>query len=136
MTEHSQMAVPKWSSEIIFDFAIYMLLVFATIVAILNLYFQVAVIVSLIWLAFMTWGVWSLCKDNGGYRERILDILAFLSIKHFVEIMPNNVGSVEIRYGFQLFGHRFFRIKVPLDMIERVNWSPGNAHVLERCNLA
>ena len=51
--------------------------------------------------------------------------------------MPQSDGSIEIRYGFRLFGRRYFFLKVPLDKIESVMWRPGQGGswtVLIRCD--
>jgi hypothetical protein len=128
--ERSEMAIPRWSLENLFYLVLFTILVLASIVAVLNLVFrwdEVGMIASCLWLAILGFGIWLRCKQQGGLREVLLDCLDLFARRQFVESVPRGDGSVEIRFGFQLFGFRTLRFNVPLDKIETVEWSPGQA---------
>ncbi|MHB0960100.1 MAG: hypothetical protein ACYC0X_19805 [Pirellulaceae bacterium] len=123
--ERAEMAIPTSYSEFIFSVALGTIAVLATLMAVLNLFFQVAIIVSCIWLAFIIWSIWTASKDDGGFRRWLINILGVFARKQFVESINHNAGSVEIHLGYQLFGCRLFYFQVPLDQIETVEWGPG-----------
>ncbi|MEN6367827.1 MAG: hypothetical protein ABFC88_13545 [Thermoguttaceae bacterium] len=116
-----QMAILRDRGEIVFGTVVSLIVTLGTIVAIFNLFLHVAVVVSCIWLALMTLIFWNTCRQEGGYRKVIVNILGFFARKHFVDIVPSN----EVRFGFQLFSHRFLYQNVPLGKIDSVGWSPG-----------
>lgn len=119
------LAIPKLSGEFILSAVLYTIAVLATIVAVLNLFFQVAIIVSCIWLAFMAWSTWVAYKRQGGSRKCLINFLGFFARKQFAESIRQETSSAEIRFGYQLFGRRLFYFNVPLHKIETVEWSPG-----------
>lgn len=120
------LAIPKWSGDFIVSAALYTITVLATAVAVLNLwYFRAAIAVSCIWLAFMVWQVRAACKEQGGFRKCLIHVLGFFARKHSVESVRQETGSVEIRFGFQLFGRRLAYLNLPLQKIETVEWNPG-----------
>lgn len=86
-------------------------------------------IAACIWLAIMVAYVYFLYKEGAFRNLRINFLLGFFARKQFVESVPLDTGFVEIRYGFKLFGHRFFYFKVPLDKIESVAWGMGQDHM-------
>lgn len=120
MAEQVEMAVPKWSTDIVISIFISTILVLATLIALVNLALRAEFIASCIWLAIMAWGLWSVRKTV------VVDVLGVLG-KHFVQAAPHDDGSVEIRLGFRLVGHTFITFKVPLEKIESVEWQPGQA---------
>jgi hypothetical protein len=115
------MAIPRDRGEIVFGTVVSLIVTLGTIAALFNLFFLGAVVLSCIWIMLMTWIFWSACRQEGGYRKVIVNILGFFARKHFVKIMP----STEVRFGFQLFSHRFLYQNVPLRKIDSVEWSPG-----------
>ena len=125
--QRSEMAIPTWSGEVIVGIVVCVILVFASLVAVLNLLFQVAITVSCVWLAIMAWYVWSNCKGQGDFRKCYITILGLFARKQFVESICQGMGSVTIQFGYQLFGRRVFYFTVPLDKIETVEWRPGQA---------
>ena len=76
--ERLEMAIPKWSSDFIASVAIRTIGVMATVVAALELLFQVAIIVPCIWLAFMAWIIWGTCKYEGGVRRCLINFFGIL----------------------------------------------------------
>ena len=93
-------------------------------------------IAACIWLAIIVayiygvykYDIYGLHKQKGAFRQFCIDFLGHFARKQFVESVHQDTGSAEIRYGFQLFGHRFFYFKVPLDKIESVSWGMGQDH--------
>jgi hypothetical protein len=125
MTGQSEMALPKSFGQFIFYIIFRIPFVLGTVVAVFNIVFQVQFILPCIWLALMTWGIWDAYKENGGFRILLIDFLGFFSFKQFVECMVQYMDFVDVRFGYQLFGHRLYYLTVPLDKIQEVNWSPG-----------
>lgn len=126
--ERLEIAIPKWSIDLISATIVFAIVVLATAVALLELFFRVAIIMPCIWLAIMAMLAWSSCQ--GGVRKCFINLLGLFAHKHFLETVPKDRGSVEIRYGYQLLGHRLCYFKLPLHKIESVQWSPGQNPVL------
>jgi len=124
--ERSEMAIPHWSGEVIFGIAICVILVVASLVAMLNLFLHIAVTASCVWLAIMAVWIWSNCKGRG-YRQCFHALVGLFARRHLVESEHRETGVIEIRFGYCCFGRRFFDFKVPLHKIETVEWSPGQA---------
>ncbi len=125
--ERLEMAIPMWSSDFIAFITIDTIAVIATAVAVLELLFQVAIITPCIWLAFIAWRIWCNCKFEGGLRRWLVTFLGVIAHKQLVEAIPQATGSVEIRFGYRLLGRPLLYFKVPLDRIETVKWSHGQA---------
>lgn len=81
-----------------------------------------ALIPSLIWLALIASYVWS----TGGLRSFLLGQLGLFG-QHFFEWGPPDGEPRDVRFGFQLLGHRFLEKRIPLDKIESVEWCTGQA---------
>lgn len=127
VAERSEIAIPKWSGEVIAAIVFFVIAVIASLVAILNLVFRVDFVFSCIWLAFVALGVRGTCKGQGGVRKCLINFLGYLACKQFVESIRHDTGAVEIGFGYQLIGCRLLYLKVPLDKIEYVDWRPGQA---------
>jgi hypothetical protein len=124
-TERSEMAIPWWSGEIVFCAVVYTILGAGTLAALLNLCFRLHMVLACVWLAIMALLIWGTCKNQGGFRMCLVNFFGFFSHRQFVESVPRETGSVEIRFGYRLFGRRLFYLTVALGKIESVNWSPG-----------
>ena len=148
---HLEMAVPNslWCGEIIVGLLVLFtfLLAPAIFAAVSLIAFQLDIsgkICTWLLLLFTTGLFWLAThearmgyKSGGGFREFGRDFLSFFARKHFLESVPQSDGSVEIRYGFRLFGHRWLFLKLPLDKIEGVSWRPGQGGswtVFIQCN--
>jgi hypothetical protein len=66
-------------------------------------------------------------ENKGGFRKSFIDFLGLYARKQFVECSPHDSGSIEFRYGYKLFKHRFLYFALPLEKIESVEWSAGQA---------
>lgn len=129
MASRSEMAIPKGIGEIS-SCLNPTIVVLGTVLAIFNLVFRWAgegIIAAWIWLAIMA-AIFCRLYREGAFRNFPIDILGFLAPRQFLESIFQDTGSVEIRYGFQLFGHRFFYFTVPLDKIISVAWGMGQDH--------
>ena len=127
MREDLEFAVPMWSCDFIAFVVMGTIVVMATLLAVVELLIQAAIVFPCIWLAFIAWSTWSTCKQQGGPNKCIINFLGLLAYKQFVQCVSQNIASVEVRFGYQLFGYRFFYLKVPLEKIEKVHWGPGQA---------
>ncbi len=125
--QRTEMAIPKWGSEVVAFIVMILILVIATLAAIIELLTLLQVIVPCIWLAIMGFFIWSAYRECGSVRQLLANFLGLFALRQFVESVPQASGAVEIRFGFKLFGHRFFYLTVPLDKIERIEWSTGQA---------
>lgn len=121
------MAIPKSRYEVTFRFVITTIVVFFALLALVNLCLWMAVIPSLIWLAFVTMCVKSSAKRDGGLHPFIVNQIGELFGHKFVERDTSNPHPQCIRFGFQLLGHRFIQKCVPLERIESVSWQTGQA---------
>ena len=129
MTQRSEMAVPNSFFEficgIISCIILFTPILLGTVVALLNIAFQVQFILPCIWLAIMASGIMLVLHQEGGFRRLLINTLGFFSFKQqFVESVVQNNSSVEIRFGYQLFGRRLYYFTVPLSKIQEVEWSP------------
>ncbi len=96
-------------------------------------------------LLFDTLLLWGWCyglfepyEHISGFRRLRVGLLSCLAYRHFLECAPTNDGTVEIRYGFRLFGRSHITITLPLHEIENVHLSPGQApqlwHLWIKCH--
>lgn len=122
-----EMPIPKSFGEVSFHFVITTILVSFAFLALVNLCLWVAVIPSLIWLAFVTLCVRSSAKRDGGLRSFIMNQMGDLFGSKFVERDASGPEHQCIRFGFRLFGRPFIQKRVPVQKIESVAWRTGQA---------
>lgn len=127
MPAHLEMPIPKSRAEVTIQFAITTIVVFFALLALVNLCLWMAVIPSLIWLAFVTMCVKSSATRDGGLRPFIINQMGDLFGRKFVEQDTTDPQPQCIRFGFQLFGHRFIQKRVFVQKIESVTWHTGQA---------
>jgi hypothetical protein len=137
--KRSEMAVPNslWCSEFVAGLLLLStFLVAPTIFAVVSLVvFQLDLqgkICTWLLLLFTTSLLWLVSQDarmryspGGGIREFGRDFVSFFARKRFLESVPQCDGSVGIRYGFQLLGHRHYFFKLPVHKIQGLDWRPG-----------
>ena len=121
--ERWEIAIPKWSGELVFAVVVIVIFGLATVVALLELLFRVAIMLPCIWLAIVAILTW--IEYHGRVRERLICLLGVLSQEHFLQCVSNDAGSLDIRYGYRLFGHRLYYFTVPLHKIESLEWAPS-----------
>lgn len=122
-----EMPIPKSWGEVTFHLVMTTIIVFFAFLALVNLCLCVAVIPSLIWLAFVTMCVRSSAKRAGGLRSFIINQMGDMFGRKFVERDASDPEHECIRFGFRLFGHPFIQKRVPLQKIESVAWHTGQA---------
>jgi hypothetical protein len=127
MMTRTEMTIPRSLYENIFLRAIYFIVMLASIMAMLNLITGTAVIVSGIWLIFISIMIWKACKNAGGLHKYLVNRLGEIAGRKFVESTSYKKAPTEIRFGYELFGHRFIQLVVKTDTIESVEWDKGQA---------
>jgi hypothetical protein len=127
MTSSQEMTIPKSRGEVIVLFVITIIVVLSVCLALVNIFSRVAMIASFIWLAFITMVLWKPIRQAGSFRRFLADCLGALLGRNFVEVASLNVPTKEIRFGYELFGHRFIQRSVAIDKIESIEWKTGQA---------
>jgi hypothetical protein len=122
----SEMAVPKPRGEIIGAYVLTTAIVFFVVVGVSNLLNRIALIPSIIWLVLVATVVWGRCRKEG-IGKFLTNVQGRFASKHFVEKISEEKVRTEIRFGYQLFGRRYFYLRLPIDKIETVEWRSGQA---------
>ena len=117
------MQIPKSRGGVL----VTIIVVLSVCLAVANIFCRVAMIASLIWLAFITMMLWTPVKKAGGFRIFLTDCLGELVGRHFVEAGSLEAPASEIRFGYELFGQRFIRKSIAVDKIESIYWATGQA---------
>ena len=79
------MMIPKSRAETIFRFVITVVVILAVLLAIANLCGGVALVASSLWLALVAMLTWTACREEGGLRSILIDLLGGLFGQRFVE---------------------------------------------------
>jgi hypothetical protein len=124
---HREMTIPKSRIEILWTGFLSLIVVVFALVALLNLANGDAFVPSILWLIIVAWIIWSGSQEAGGIRSFLIDWLASLAGRKFALSPTDNASLPCIRFGFELFGHRFFQKDIEIDRIESVEWTPGQA---------
>ncbi len=124
--ERREMTAPNWERG---NGAFVMsITVIFTVLSVLNIKDQIAVIPSIAWLSIVVFFAWShYDEDRGIYRQLIDGCCSFLASKKFVLVLQNENAPPAIRFGHYLFGCRIIQLRVRIDKIECVEWSTGQA---------
>lgn len=140
---HSEMTIPKSEGEAFWTGFYSLIVVGFAVLALFNLVSYDALgperavrlnagalletIPSLLWLLIVAWILWHACREAGGARRYLTDWLAAFSGRKFVCFAAEDTAQECIRFGYELFGRRFFQKDVEIDRIESVEWSSGQA---------
>jgi len=127
MPSHLEMLIPKSLAEVIFQSVMTLIIVIFALLAVVNLCLWMAVIPSLIWLAFVIMCIKSSAQQDGGLRPFLINVMGDLFGKKFVEWNPNDPQPQCVRFGFQLLGRRFIQKSFQINKIESVSWHTGQA---------
>lgn len=128
------MTIPRSRGTAVFGLGVILFTVLSVVVAIaapvVSLwlaapYFWLGLAASLLWLFLVAQSLWYSCKNAGGFRRYVIDIVAELCGRLFAEISAAPPQSLEL--GVYLFGRRFVQQMIPLDSIESVEWNTGQA---------
>ena len=123
---HPEMRIPKRRAEIIGRIFIAAFVAFFVALSVFNLVNRVAVISSAIWLLLVTAVIFAICRVEG-IGKFLRDLLGGFASTQFVERVTAETRLTEIRFGYQLFGRRYFYLKLPVGKIEGVDWTTGQA---------
>ena len=121
------MTIPKSRGEILPNGFLSLIVVVSVFLAVLNLANHVAIILSVTWLIFVAWILWSGCRDAGGVRRYLIDWLAAFAGRRFAVVPHEDAHQARIRFGYELFARRFYRKDIEFHLIESVELSPGQA---------
>ena len=127
MIPSQEMTIPKSGAEVTFHFVITLIVVVFVVLAIVDIFIGIALIPSCIWIALVTMIIWSEGRKQGGFRRFLTNRLGDLFGRHFAEIPAQDLQSREIRFGYELLGHRFLNQTINIDRIETVEWKTGQA---------
>ena len=122
-----EMDIPKSRSETAWEAFFTFIVVFFSLLAVLNLLNRVGIIPSLIWLFFVTTVVWNGSREARGLRRYLAGRVSMFAGRRFVLYPSDQVDSPRIRFGYELFGRRVFERDVEIDRIESVQWTTGQA---------
>jgi hypothetical protein len=127
MTTKRTMQIPRSRGDDVCRFVMLGIVFFFTLLAIANLWLGIGLIAPLLWLALLVSVVWSIARQKGGMRPFFVALLGSLLGRRFAELESAGTQSREICFGFQLLGHRFIQMRIPIDKIESVEWSTGQS---------
>ena len=94
---------------------------------------KITTCIGLVFVALIIYGLIRTGREysegyEGGFRKSFIDFLGLYARKQFVECIPQDSGSIEFRYGYKLFKHRFLYFTLPLEKIESVEWRLRAGH--------
>lgn len=122
-----EMAIPRSRSDDIFCRTLTLIVIVFFILAIVNICSGMALIASCLWIALVMMNVWITYRDQGGLRKSLICFIGDRAGKRFVEFDPADAPPQSLRFGFQLFGHRFIQKFILLNSIKKVDWNTGQA---------
>ncbi len=122
----SEMRIPRPLGAIIAAWFLTAFIGFFVWLGVYNLWHGAAIIASILWLLLVGTIFGLGCKYEGS-RKLLIELLGIYSRRHFVQSLPRENGPAEIRFGYRLLGYPFFYLRVPVDKIESVDWSTGQA---------
>ena len=117
--------IPRSRSETVVAHVMNAIAIAASALAVMNVFNREALLASALWFAFLSWVVWEVKEQ--GWRRFFVGWLGSLAGQRFAECAPTSPPFQEIRFGFRLFGYRFFEETVALPKIIAVQWSLGQA---------
>lgn len=127
------MPIPKPMGEIIGAVLYTCLVLIISLLSIYNLlrypFVIGSTIASLLWLALIVWYLTSAFM-KAGVQQYLTNLYGYYACGHFIESIRQNNLPAKIRFGYRLFGHRFYYLSLPVDRIKRVEWSTGQASSL------
>ena len=120
-----EMVIPKSKGETNFYFIVTCIVIATVKFAIENILNGIALIPSFIGLALIAFLIWKACIEQRGLFIFIANRLGELIGQYFAEIPVQDGQRKEIRFGYKLFGLRFYQQSIPLEKIESIEWDKG-----------
>lgn len=118
--------IPKPMSETVIAYVRTGILGFFSVIAISNLLHGIAWIPSGLWLAIIS----VLIIDhfvNHGLKMSVANFLGSFSRRSFADVIQAEDGRFIVRFRFTVLGHPITHRAIPVEDIERVEWSTGQA---------
>jgi len=128
----SHLRIPKPVGEVVFAVCLDLFTLVFILLAAYCLIVPVALlstIASAIWLLVIAWYTWA-NYATVGVKAYLTELGRAMAAYHFVEWLPRENLPAELRIGYRLFGRHFYLLCLPIDAIQRVYWSPGQASSL------
>lgn len=128
------MTIPRERGPAVFEIAIRLFLVLSVLAALVTPCVSLwlggpcpwlSLAASLLWLFLVAFFTLQSCRDAGGLDRYLINIAAGLCGRLFAEISAAPPLALEL--GVYLLGRRFVQRTIPLDSIETVSWSTGQA---------
>jgi len=128
----AELRIPKPFGEVLAALFATAFVLFFVVLGAANILKGDAIIASSLWLLFIGFILFAGFKE-AGIRPVVLSLLRVLARKQFVRIVSNEPQPSHLRFGFRLFGLSFFYRSIPLEKLESVHWSTGQAtHMAKR----
>jgi hypothetical protein len=118
-----QIIIPKSPGRVIAAVGLTSFVLFTVDIAVKNLQDHAAMIPSIIWLMLVTAGIVHQMREEKGF-VKFLEVFAF---KPFAEVVETGPNTWDLRFGFRMAGHCLFYQGIPLNKIESLVWSSGQA---------
>ena len=95
-----------------------------------------SLISSGVWIALVVFVLCGTIYYNGGLGVFLVKTLGQIAPRQLLEVIDGENGKRQLRYGFAFLGMSFDYLRVDLDGINSIRWSPGQAtHMSGRdCN--
>ena len=130
-TSTQELAVPKQMREVVGAMMLASFLLFFVSLAVYNLLNCAAIIPSILWLLLVGAVLAGFSREKGA-RPFAIEILGAFSLKHFVRTIHRETGGTEIQFGYRMFGRCHLYLTIPVEKIEHINWSTGQATHMAR----
>jgi len=98
-------------------------------VAIFALCTKAAIVAPIIWLAFVSMGLWVSIKAEGGLRPWLIDLASNLVGRQFISVSDNTIPC-QVHFGIEMCRHCFIQQKLFINEIESVEWNTGQASAM------
>jgi hypothetical protein len=124
--------IPRHGGAIVGAYALLAFLLFFVSLAIYNLVHGDGIIPSTLWLLLVGAVLFGFYSERG-IQKIAIGILGAFACRQFIWATRRVDGCNEIQLGYQIFHRRFIYLSIPVENIERVHWSAGQAsHVAGR----
>jgi len=123
----AEMRIPVCPTQRIVAIILWIVIVTSIPLAILNVYFWASIpiistVASVLWLIVMSIMISHLLRN----RQVLIESVAELSHRQFV-VAVNSAKGLVICFGYYFWGMRFHIVEIPVDTIESLKWSKGQA---------
>ena len=127
MNPSREMTIPNSGTGVTIQLVMILISVVFLVLAVVNIFNGVGLIASVTWIVFVTMLTWSGIRKEGGLIRFLNHHLGELLGRHYAEVPAHDPPSREIRFGYELLGHRFVKQSISIDAIETVEWCTGQA---------